>query len=75
MTRKSPNPTSTLLPNAVVGGCGMGVPPDSDPPPGMGVVLLYVPLGLVVGKSPPEIQRDLGLPWSVEGGGSYWFDD
>lgn len=44
MTRKSPNPTSTLLSNAVVGGCGMGVPPDSDPPPGLYGVVGYVPV-------------------------------
>lgn len=74
MPRKIPNPNSTLLANAVIGGCGMGVPPDSDPPPGMGVVVLYVPLPLLADKSPLDIQGDLGLPWSVEGGETYWFD-
>lgn len=75
MSRQVPNPKSVLLANAEVGGYGMSVPPDGDPPAGMGVVLLYVPLELLNGKAPPDIQRDLGMPWSIEGGGGYWFDD
>lgn len=74
MSRKIPNPNSTLLANAVIGGCGIGLPPDSDPPQGMGAVVLYLPLPLLANKSPMDIQRDLGLPWSVDGGGTHWFD-
>lgn len=74
MSRETPNPDSSLLANAVIGGCGMDIPPDSAPPPGMGVVVLYVPLPMLADKSAPDIQRDIGLPWMVEGGGTYWFD-
>ena len=74
MTRKSPNSESALLSSAVIAGCGISIPPDSSPPPGMGVVVLYVPIQMLADKSPPDIQRDLGLPWMVEGGGQYWFE-
>lgn len=74
-TRLIPNPDSYLLKNAVVGGVGMSAPPDSAPPAGMGVVLLYVPLTQLSGMAPPDIQTDLGLPWAVEGGGAAWFDE
>jgi hypothetical protein len=74
-TRTIPNPDSALLRNAVIGGAGLGVPPDSEPPAGMGCVLLYVPLQQLVAMAPPDIQSDLGLPWAVDGGGSAWFDE
>lgn len=70
-----PNPKSDLLSNAVVGGVGLSLPPDYDPPPGMAVVLLYVPVEHMSGKSPLEIQEDLGLPWFAEDGAPVWFDE
>jgi len=72
--RKSPNPHSKMLENAVVGGAGMSLP-GVTPPQGMGAVLLYVPLTEVLGKSPLEIQADLGMPWHCEGGPAVWFDE
>ncbi|CAD0266084.1 hypothetical protein DENIT_70062 [Pseudomonas veronii] len=41
----------------------------------MGAVLLYVPLGDILGKSPIDIQADLGMPWHVEDGPGVWFDE
>lgn len=73
--RKIPNPESSILKNAVIGGAGLDVPPNSSPPEGMGVILLYVPLSQLTTMSPPDMQQDLGLPWGVEGGGAVWFDD
>lgn len=73
--RVTPNPKSTLLANAVVGGVGLAIPPDSDPPAGMAVLVLFVPLHEVDGKNPIEIQQDLGLPWAVEDGSSAWLDE
>jgi len=71
--RKVPNPTSRLLSSALVGGAGLALPADAfNPPPGMGAILLYVPLEEVC-KNPLEIQADLGIPWSM-GGDPYWFD-
>ena len=74
-SRTTPNPNSVLLRNAVVGGAGLGLPPNSAPPPGMGVLLLYVPLAQLTTMTPPDIQNDVGLPWAVETGGSAWFDE
>lgn len=74
MTRKSPNPESKMLANAIVGGAGMGMP-GVTPPRGMGAVLLYVPLDSIQGKSPVEMQADLGLPWHCEGGQPIWFNE
>lgn len=68
-----PNPKSKILANAVVGGAGLGCPPDVSAPAGMGIIMLYVPLDQVVGKSLIDIQRDLGLPWFAEGGPAIWF--
>lgn len=73
--RVIPNPQSRMLANAVVGGSGLGIPPDSTPPAGMAVVVLYVPIEQMVGKNPVDIQRDLGLPWYAEGGPAVWFDE
>lgn len=73
--RKIPNPNSKLLKQAIIGGAGMGVPPDSAPPPGMAVVLLYVPTATLTGMTPPDIQTDMGLPWAINGGGQAWFDE
>lgn len=59
---------------AVVGGAGMGIPPGAGTPPdGMGVVLLYVPLTVMDGKSPIEMQDEMGLPWSGPNGEPFWF--
>ena len=74
MERKTPNPKSQMLENAVVGSAGIsweGV----TPPPGMGAVLLYVPISEVLGKSPLDIQSDLGMPWHCEGHPPVWFDE
>ena len=71
--RNAPNPMSRLLSRALVGGAGLAVPPEAfQPPPGMGAILLYVPLEDVC-KNPLEIQADLGIPWNM-GGQPYWFD-
>lgn len=74
-SRNTPNPRSKLLKSAVVGGAGLGLPPDSVPPSGMGVLLLYIPLEQLTNMTLPNIQADLGLPWAVEGGGTAWFDE
>ena len=59
---------------AVVGGAGMGIPPGAGTPPaGMGAVLLYVPLSVMDGKSPIEMQAEMGLPWSGPNGEPFWF--
>lgn len=73
--RTIPNPASRLLANAVVGGAGLFLPPDQGfPPEGKAAVLLYVPVGQVAGKSLPELQADLGLPWSAGNGEPVWLD-
>jgi hypothetical protein len=73
--RVIPNPHSKLLASAIVGAVGLAVPPDSEPPAGMAVLLLYVPLDNMVEKNPIEIQTDLGLPWAVEDGSTAWLDE
>lgn len=75
MERKTPNPESKMLARAIVGGAGMGMP-GVDSPPGMGAVLLFVPLDEIAGKSPQDVQADLGLPWaSGDEGEGVWFDE
>lgn len=78
MKRPIPNPTSKILSNAVVGGAGMGMP-GVEMPKGMGAVLLFVPLTEMQGKSPIELQADLGLPWACEDESGncsgMWFDE
>ena len=69
-----PNPESELLPNAVIGGAGLGLPRKLSAPPGKAAVLLYVPAELVIGRAIPEIQSDLGLPWHVDGGEPIWLN-
>jgi hypothetical protein len=73
--RITPNPKSHLLKQSVIGGAGIGFPPDMAIPPGMGIVLLYVPVSTISGMSPPDIQQDLGLPWSGNDGSEVWFDE
>jgi hypothetical protein len=73
--RITPNPKSMILANAVVGGAGLGSPPEITAPAGMGTVILYVPIDCVVGKTPIDIQNDIGLPWFVEDGPAIWFDE
>lgn len=74
MTKQIPNPKSQLLSHAQVGGVGLGLS-GVTPPPGMGVLMLYVPLTHIVGMNPLEIQADLGLPWNSTDGEGVWFDD
>ena len=72
--KKTVNPNSEMLSKAVVGGAGMGLPPGAGtPPPGMGAVLLYVPLDCMEDKSRIEMQADMGLPWSGPNGEPFWF--
>lgn len=73
--RTIPNPDSILLSSAVVGGAGLSLPPDIKPPDGMAVVVLFVPIETMLGKSPIAIQDDLGLPWNMVGGEPVWFDE
>lgn len=73
--RTSPNQASKLLANAVVAGVGIGTPPIEAPPDGMAVVLLFVPMNQVIGKTVMDIQADLGLPWYAAGGEPVWFDE
>lgn len=71
---KTPNVNSEMLSEAVVGGAGLMLPPDAGiPPKGMGAVLLYVPLKVMQGKSPVEMQADMGLPWAGPNGEPTWF--
>lgn len=76
MSYSTKYPTSKLLSNAVVGGGGAIIPPGAaDPPAGLGVIVLYVPVELLQHKSPVDIQSDLGLPWADESGDPVWFDE
>ncbi|WP_321944386.1 hypothetical protein [Paraburkholderia tropica] len=75
MKRRIPNQNSSLLAHAVIGGVGLGAPPVEEAPSGMATLVLYVPLETVLGKSPPDIQDDLGLPWHLVGGDPVWFDE
>lgn len=69
-----PRDQNRFFEQAVVGGAGMGIPPGSGTPPdGMGVVLLYVPLAVMDGKSPIEMQAEMSLPWSGPNGEPFWF--
>lgn len=71
---KTINIDSQILSSAVVGGAGLALPPGAgNPPPGFGAVLLYVPLSILHGKSPVEMQADLGLPWAGPNGEPQWF--
>lgn len=73
--RKTPNPASNILATAVVGGAGLAIPPMlNTPPKGMAAIVLYVPVEHIAGKTVIDIQRDIGLPWHVEGGPGMWFD-
>ncbi|MFC5514123.1 hypothetical protein ACFPOU_23760 [Massilia jejuensis] len=74
-TRVIPNPKSELLSKALVGGAGLGLPPALEVPVGMAAVLLFVPMETMIGKSMPEIQQDLGLPWHAGNGDGVWFDE
>lgn len=74
-TREIPNPNSALLSQAIVGGAGLRLPPGLEPPPGMAMVLLYVPAKELTTRSMPEIQADLGLPWAADDGTGVWLDE
>jgi len=68
------NPDSAILSQAVVAGAGMFLPPNVlTPPPGMGAVVLFIPLACMQDKSPIEMQADMGLPWCGPNGAPYWF--
>lgn len=70
-----PNPQSAILANAIVGGAGIGLPPERTAPKNMGCILLYAPIGHIVGKSVMDLQKDIGLPWCMgDEGAGYWFD-
>lgn len=73
--RKIPNPESIILKNAIIGGAGITIQPNIETPTGMAAVLLFVPLDQVIGKTTKEIQCDVGLPWVMNDGESFWFDD
>lgn len=73
--KQIPNPKSSILAKAVVGGAGIGLPPGFELPDNMAAVILLVPIDKIVGKSPAEIQTDLGLPWAMEDGEPFWFEN
>lgn len=70
---KNDKQKSTILSNALIGGAGLGLPQNQTIPKGMAAVLLYVPESYIVGKTIMDIQKDIGLPWHVEGGDPFWF--
>lgn len=75
-TRVIPNPHSTLLQHAVVGGAGLGIPPQMQIPPGYAAVVLLVPANLLTSMNPIEIQSDLSMPWTDgTAGPGVWFED
>ena len=73
--KQIPNPKSNILANAVVGGAGIGLPPGFELPDNMAAVILLVPIDEIAGKSPAEIQNDLGLPWATVDGEAHWFEN
>ncbi len=52
-----------------------GRPPEFHVPTGKAAVFLYVPIDAVLGRTLPELQQDLGLPWSDEHGNPVWLDE
>lgn len=73
--RKTPNQNSQMLASAIIGGAGLTLQPGGEVPDGMAAVVLFVPMEQMIGKSPMEIQEDIGLPWNMEGGIPVWFDE
>lgn len=74
--RDIPNPESIILKSSIIGGAGLSVPPAiCEPPNGMAAVLLYVPIEQIINKTPMQIQNDIGLPWHMDGGDSFWFEE
>lgn len=73
--QEMPNPQSLILSASVIAGAGIGIPTNTEIPEGMGAVLLLVPLDQLKGKSPVEIQEDIGLPWHAGNGEGVWFKD
>jgi hypothetical protein len=73
--RAIPNPKSEILAHAVITRAGIGTFPPLDVPENMGVVVLFVPIQLIAGKTPVDIQNDIGFPWYAVNGPSAWFDD
>lgn len=73
---KELNKDSRLLTKAVIGGAGLQLPPDAGlPPEGMGAILLYVPLDVMKSMTLPDIQADIGLPWSGPDGEPFWLSE
>lgn len=72
--RQTPNPGSKLLQHAIIGGGGIRMPAETEAPDGMAVILLYVPIELMAGKTLPQIQSDIGLPWANQDGEPVWMD-
>ena len=66
---------SKLLERAHIGGYGIGAIPLQEPPVGMGVIVLFVPMDALIGKSPIEVQKDMNLAWSVSDGSGMWFNE
>lgn len=73
--RKVPNAESSILAKAIVGGVGLTPPPKIDVPAGMATVVLFVPMSEIAGKTPIELQANLGLPWYFHGGDPVWLDE
>ena len=48
--RTIPNPESTLLKQALIGGVGLGSPVE-EPPAGYASIVLFVPADAIVGKT------------------------
>lgn len=61
-TRQTPNPSSALLKQALIGGVGLGTAGE-EPPAGYAAITLFLPAASLVGKAAREVQADLGLPW------------
>lgn len=73
--REIPNSKSKILSKAVIAGVGLAMPPNQPIPPGIGVVVLLVPLNMITGQSIVATQNDLGLPWYSDGGPPVWLDE
>ena len=61
--RTIPNPESTLLKQALIGGVGLGSPVE-EPPAGYASIVLFVPADAIVGKTIFQVQSDMGMPWT-----------
>ncbi len=64
-----------ILEKAIIAGVGVGSPQTSEPPEGYGSIVLHIPVNEITGKTPIEIQADLGLPWSDGTDDGFWFKE